>query len=234
VNYGNYTFKVVSNEEIAPNILQLVVTADGAENFLGGQYYSFKVADKVNRSYSIASGPQQKDIEFIVDITPGGPGSKFVEALKPGDEFSGMGAFGFFTLEKTNTADSEEPLLFVATGTGIAPFRSMIIDLLENKKTTRPITLYFGLRYDDQTYYFEDFYKLAEKYPNFRFVPVISRPSEKWSGEVGHCQTSIMKQPVVENAKVYICGRSETVVAMAQDLIDYGYPKERVHFEKFG
>jgi CDP-4-dehydro-6-deoxyglucose reductase, E3 len=233
--YGNYKLKVASKKELAPNILLLSVTGDKeASNFLGGQYYSFKVGEKINRSYSIASGPLQDTVEFVVDVTPGGPGSVFVEALNESDTFDTMGPFGFFTLEKTKAADDENPLIFIATGTGIAPFRSMILDLLKNKKTNREITLYFGLRYENEAYFFEEFSNLAAEFSNFTFIPVVSRPTESWTGAKGHCQDLIMAEPIDPTAKIYICGRTETVIAMAGDLVAYGYPKENVFFEKFG
>ncbi len=228
--------KVIEKKTIAPHVL--VVTVDGNGNklpiFTAGQYYSFRIADRVNRSYSIASAPSTDTAEFLIDTAPGGPGSLFAEELEVRDIFEVLGPLGFFTLEKTHAYEDENPIIFVATGTGIAPFRSMILDLLVNKKSTRDIYLYFGLRYDTESYYFDEFADLAGKYPNFHNHPIISRPSENWKGEVGHCQDFITQMPVLDGARIYICGQNKNVDAIAEDLKAYGYPKESLHFEKYG
>ncbi len=232
--FGNFIFKVKSNQELVPNILLTVMEVGNGSDFLAGQYYSFKIADKINRSYSIGSAPNNKNIEFVVDVNPGGPGSIFFRDLQIGQEVHAMGPFGFFTLEKTMAAESDKPLIFIATGTGIAPFRSMVLDLLKNKKSERSMFLYFGLRYETEEYFFNEFFELEKLYPNFKFIPVISKPSENWKGEVGHCQDAVLKNEIDMNTMVYICGRNENVISISEDLIKSGYLKENVFFEKFG
>lgn len=232
--FSNFKLKVISKDEVTTNVFLLKTKADQNILFQGGQYFSFKIMDKVNRSYSIASAPGEETMDFIVDITPRGPGSIFVENLNISDEFNVMGPFGFFNLEKTKALENEEPLMFVATGTGIAPMRSMIIDLLKNKNTKREIKLYFGMRYDNNTYYFDEMRKLSEEYKNFEFIPVISRPGEKWEGEKGYCQDAILKRERNLDMKVYVCGRTETVKAITESLIENGFKRENVFFEKFG
>lgn len=227
-------FKVVSNPEITKHVRVLTVTSDQDTSFLAGQYYSFKIKDKVNRSYSIASNPGQKEIEFLVEILEGGEGSTFIDHLKSGDEFDALGPLGFFTLENAGALNDENPLLFAATGTGIAPIRSMILHLLKDLNSKREIKLFFGLRFDDQIYYFDEFEKLEKEYSNFHFTPIISKPSDNWKGIVGHCQDCIKKEPVNEFAKVFICGSNTAVQGISSDLMEYGYKKENIFFEKFG
>lgn len=227
-------FKVISNEEIVPDIRSLKVEADQDLEFLAGQYYSFKIADKVNRSYSIASKPNGRDLEFIIEIIPNGVGSTFVLGLEPGDTFESIGPLGFFNLVKTGIIQTDDPILFVGTGVGITPILSIIRDQLVNQKSNREMHLYFGLRYEDKAYLFDEFRELSEKYPNFHFTPVISRPTESWKGAVGHCQDHIMDKPVIENAHVFICGSNKNVIDISEKLINYGYSKERIHYEKFG
>ncbi len=233
--FRNFKLKVISNKFIAPNILEMKTLPDIEDlNYKGGQYFSFKVGEKINRSYSTASSPNEKYICFVVDIAPQGPGSKFVEILKAGDEFDVMGPFGFFTLEKTGALEDENPIIFAATGTGIAPIRSMVVDLLNNKKSKRDIYLFYGQRYDNEAYFLNDLYKLAEEHINLKFIPVISRPGETWKGEKGYIHEHIKKMPVIKEARVYVCGRSETVKIISDDLVNFGYPKDKVFYEKFG
>lgn len=227
-------FRVISNREIAEHIRVLTVTSDQGTSFLAGQYYSFKIDDKTNRSYSVASNPNKKELEFLVKIVEGGKGSDFVKNLKTDDKFQAIGPLGFFTLENSGVLKDENPLVFVATGTGIAPIRSMILHLLKDLKSSRQIKLFFGLRYDNQAYYFDEFENLEKDNSNFHFVPIISRPSSEWKGFVGHCQDYIKKEPVNEQAKVFICGSNVSVQSISTDLIECGYKKENIFFEKFG
>lgn len=226
-------FKVVSNIKLHENIRVLTVESNQDFNFLAGQYFSFKIADKVNRSYSIASAPKNKRLEFLVEIIPGGVGSMFIDKLVPGDEFDALGPLGFFNLTNTDAESNEDLLIFAGTGTGVAPMRSMIIHLLKEENSKRPIKLYFGMRYEDQTYYFDEFEALAKKHPNFDFNPVISRPVI-WDGLTGHVQDYIMKDSVDEKAKVYVCGSNNSVQGISTDLMNHGYKKEQIFFEKFG
>lgn len=232
--FKNFTAKVIYKQELIPNIFLLKTEPSELVEFFSGQYFSFRIADKINRSYSVASAPGEPTLDFVIDISPGGPGSIFAKDVQIGESFNAMGPFGFFNLVNSKAFEDEEPLIFVGVGTGIVPMRSMVLDLLTNKNSKREIRLYFGLRYDNLTYYFEEFSKLAEEYPNFKFIPVISRPTENWKGECGHCQNILMKLPVIKNAKIYVCGRTEVVKSISDELIEFGYPKESVFFEKFG
>lgn len=234
MSFLNFSFKVTETKEVAPNILIVKTEPDVNVDFLGGQYFSFKIADRINRSYSTLSAPGEGSIDFLVDISPQGPGSVFVQNLKVGDVFKAMGPFGFFTLEKTGVLNEDSPIAFVATGTGIVPMRSMLLDLLRNKKSSRNITLYFGLRNDKQAYLFEEFVELEKEFANFTFVPVISRPSTNWYGRVGYCQDIIKAQLPETSTKFFVCGRNETVKSICDALVEFGYPKENIFYEKFG
>jgi CDP-4-dehydro-6-deoxyglucose reductase len=234
MSFKNFSAKVISKKALAKDILLLTVRPTEKIDFLAGQYISFKIAEKINRSYSIASAPNGEELEFIIDITPGGPGSQFADSLELGSHFNAMGPFGFFTLDNTKALENEEPLIFIGTGSGIVPFRSIILDLLKNKNSKREIYLYFGLRFDDDTYLFDEFALLEQEFSNFKFTPVISRPSSGWFGETGHCQDIIKRSSPIPKAKLYVCGRNETVKAISTDLQEFDYPKENIFFEKFG
>jgi NAD(P)H-flavin reductase len=229
-----YNLTIADSKKLAENIYLISFMPSEKIDFHAGQYFSFKIADKVNRSYSIASTPSDKHLEFLIEAIPGGVGSNHLVSLLPRDSIESLGPLGFFTLEKTGALNDEEELIFVATGSGIAPIRSMVRDLLLGKKSQRKISLYFGLRFDNEAYLFEEFEKLANEYENFEFTPVISRPTPNWSGVVGHCQDCILKNPINPNARIYICGGNESVEGISTDLINAGYQKDRVFFEKFG
>ncbi len=225
---------IIEKKEIAPQVYLVKTHSDDKPLFQAGQYFSVQVAHKVNRAYSAASAPGENTLDFLVDTSPGGLGSQFFLNHTEGDSFDLLGPVGFFTLEQHGVFGDEEPLVFIATGTGIAPIRSMIVELLIFTKVTRKVILYFGLRYDSESYFFEEFTDLAEEYENFEFVPVISRPSALWQGECGYCQEVVTSRPLVGRSRVFICGVTETVKAISADLIKHGYPEEAVFFEKFG
>jgi len=229
-----YKLKLLSKSEVAPNILLLHAESSEKVEFLAGQYFSIRVAEKINRAYSTSSAPHEKTLQFIVDITPNGPGSFFMKNILVGDEFEVLGAFGFFTLENTKAMDNDDELVFVATGTGIAPFRSMILDLIHNKKLKKKISLYFGLRHEEHAYYFDEFKELDSMTENFTFIPVLSRPNELWKGAKGYCQDILIQEPVNHNSRVYICGRTENVKSIAESLLEHGYNQEKIFFEKYG
>lgn len=225
----NYKLNVVSNTKLTEKVVLVKVKPDIDLDFKAGQYFSFKIAPGIYRSYSVASKPMPNEMEFIVELIEGGVGSNFIKALRPGDTFEALGPLGFFTAD-----ENAEELIFIATGSGITPVRSMVFDILETKNYSKPITLYFGLRFDGEIYLHDEFKSLQDKYPNFKFIPVISRPSELWKGECGHCQDILMKEPAHANAKVYICGNNKIVEDIKSSLIGHGYAPEQLHNEKFG
>jgi len=154
--------------------------------FKAGQFVSFEVGrDALNRTivrpYSIASPPSQPERPLLLlNLVQGGPGSTYLFSLRVGDETQFKGPTGAFYLRE----DPARDLLFVATGTGIAPLRSMLYALSE-RGFPRPVTLYWGLRSQRDLYYQDELEALARAHPNFSFVTTLSRPEDGWTGERG-------------------------------------------------
>ena len=158
-----FKVKLESKQNLAPKVYKLVFSIiDNIEfNFAAGQFIALIVAENTKRFYSIASSPSNKNIELLVDTAPGGPGSVFFENVKEGDIVDAIGPFGQFVYK------SQEDAFFIATGTGIAPFRSIIIDQLE-KGNVNKLTLVWGLRHEENVYLEDELKSLSEKYPNFK------------------------------------------------------------------
>ncbi len=179
-------------------------------DFKAGQFVSFEVMHPrlhrpVTRPYSIVSPPSRPEfITLLFNLVPGGPGSTYLFSLRTGDETRFKGPAGAFYVRD----DPARDLLFVATGTGIAPFRSMIEDRLE-RGFERRITLYWGLRSERDVYYQNELDPLAKRHPNFAFVITLSRPQAQWTGEIGRV-TKLVEERVtsVKNLAVYLCGNS--------------------------
>jgi ferredoxin-NADP reductase len=203
--------------------------------FLSGQYVSIKVSEKgERRAYSICSSPAiDHGFELLVDLSPNGVGANFLKNLTFGQEVEVMGPLGRFVLAQEDYAKQEPNLVFVATGSGVAPFYSMIQDLLQVKKDTRPIILYWGMRHDHQLFWTLEFQKLAQDFPNFSFHPVISRPSESWSLCQGRVTDCMNTHGILNPAGYYLCGNRAMIEEMSEMLQNAGISQDRIHHEKF-
>jgi CDP-4-dehydro-6-deoxyglucose reductase, E3 len=175
--------------------------------FMPGQFVSFEVPRlssslPATRPYSIASSPNQRDaIQLVLNRVSGGPGSEYLFGLQQGDRTSFRGPAGTFVLR-----DSPRDLLFVATGTGIAPIRSMLRALAE-ASSSRTITLFWGLRSERDLYYQDELNCLRDRLPNFSFVTTLSQPSRLWRGATGYVTPLVDAHLTdVANLEVFLCG----------------------------
>jgi CDP-4-dehydro-6-deoxyglucose reductase len=198
--------------------------------FLPGQTISLHVGDKLNRSMSIASVPEDKThILMCHDVSPMGPGSLWTMNHKVGDTATFMAPLGIFILDK----DSHRKKVLIATGTGIAPYRSMLLDYLEHGGSD-DVTLYWGLRYEDDVYWIEEFERLAQQYANFRFVLILSRPTEAWKGKKGHVTEHMLENEAnLPGSDFYLCGNKEMIRDVGEQLLGRGVPKEQIYKELY-
>jgi NAD(P)H-flavin reductase len=179
-------------------------------SFKPGQFVSFEVPKQgsprpVTRPYSVASQPSRHErIMLLLNLVPGGPGSTYLFSLRDGDGTRFKGPAGTFYLREDPTRD----LLFVATGTGIAPIWSMLLHQFE-RGTAQAVTLFWGLRSQRDLYYQEELAVLAQTHPKFSFVTALSRPEPGWSGATGRV-TKLVEERIasVKNLAVYLCGNS--------------------------
>lgn len=178
--------------------------------FKPGQFISFEVPKKgfplaAVRPYSIVSPPSQRDrLTLVLNLVPCGPGSTYLFGLREGDQTNFKGPAGSFSLKDDTTRD----LLFVATGTGIAPIRSMIATQLE-RGAPQAVTLFWGLRSQRDLYYQKELQAFAHQFPLFSVITTLSQPEDGWTGATGRV-TSLVKNQAssVKNLAVYLCGNS--------------------------
>ena len=169
-------------------------------------------------------------LPHLTDLSPQGVGSQFLEKLPFGQEVNVLSPLGVFTVDDS---PEEESLSFVATGAGIAPFRGMILDQLQNKHDTRDITLYWGLREADHLFWEDEFAQLADAFPNFHFHPTLSRPPVEWPlcrGRVTNCLTV---HALLPKAGYYICGNRMMVEEVSALLQTKGVLPAHIHHENF-
>ena len=188
--------------------LELSLVAPDSIEFKAGQWISIDVwhprlKQHVQRQYSIASPPSRsQQITLLFNRVPEGPGSSYLFSLQEGDLLKFQGPNGSFYLQEK----PERDLLFVATGTGIAPFRSMLYTFLEQPETGT-LTLYWGLRSQRDLYYQTDLETLAQQHSNFSFVTTLSRPEKGWNGSTGRV-TNLVENHIssVSNRTFFLCG----------------------------
>jgi CDP-4-dehydro-6-deoxyglucose reductase len=204
-------------------------------HFTPGQFVS--VIDRahgkeVTRAYSIASPRGGNRFELCLNRVPDGIVSPWLFALQPGDEVDINEPLGYFTLRHPG-----HRAVFIATGTGIAPFRSMLLDHMP--RTQPHVTLLFGVRYENGLLYRDDFEELACIYPTFRFIPTVTRPSESWRGRTGRVQKHIDEALAIRTPEelattdVYICGLREMVDDVRRELKERGFDRKQIIYEKY-
>lgn len=196
-----------------------------------GQYIAVKVADNRINCYSIATDEGGNKFGLLVDVSPGGPGSKYFENLKVGDEVSFLGPFGTFTYKPDDAATH---LVFLGTGSGCAPLRNIIDNLLKVEHVQTQITLYMGLRHQSEIFWLDYFEKLSQEFPNFNFVLVLSKPDNSWQGKAGHI-TDFVSQDFSNTAGlvVYLCGNTSMIEEATNLFVSRGLAKEKIYLEKF-
>jgi acetyltransferase len=221
---------VVSREILASKFNYLVLQPEKPVEHKPGQYISVKVSNQRINLYSIAADDPDGRIAILVDTKPGGVGSKFFENVKMGDKVAYLGPFGIFTLQ----ADEGKQIIMMGTGSGIAPLRRMIDELLKNKQSQSPIHLYFGLRFTSDIFWHEYFLKLAQEHANFKYDLVLSKPDESWTGLTGHITDRVKADfPDASNVTAYLCGSKDMIEEGKEILIAQGCAKERIFVEKY-
>jgi len=188
--------------------------------FKPGQFISFEMPHPqtghvVTRPYSIASQPSRSDVIMLLfNLVPGGPGSTYLFNLKEGDKTHFKGPAGRFYLRE----DQGRELLFIASGTGIAPIRSMLLANAEHLDP-RPATLLWGLRSQRDLYDQEELAEMTRRTPTLTAVTTLSCPQPGWSGESGRVLRLIEERVAsVKNRAVYLCGNS-AMIADATSLL---------------
>lgn len=233
-----YDSKIVKIEQIANHVRSFYLQADEPFTFKPGQFITLDLPISEKRlkrwrSYSIASCPDESLIELCIVKLEGGKGTSYLfEGADVGTSIKFKGPAGAFIAPE----NPQEDLVFICTGTGIAPFRPMIYDLLERQKTEKSIHLVFGTRSKQGLLYKKEWDKLSEKYPNFRYSYSLSREACS-EGYEGYVHQIYLEQDTcsIKNTKYYLCGWSNMVDEAVDNLTKImNVPKERILYELYG
>lgn len=228
--------KLIERIEIAPGLGHFVFEAQNGNTlqFTPGQFVSFTTeieGKEITRAYSLASAPGREDpanrFELCLNLAPDGVFSHRLFAMQPGDTVEMRQPLGMFTLRQP-PRDS----LFIATGTGIAPFRSMLQAHLN--EASPQFTLLYGVRYESHLIYRAEFESLAARFPQFRFWPTLSRPESSWTGRTGHVQAHLEEALGDRtDVDVYLCGLKLMVDGVRSLLKGAGFDRKQIFYEKY-
>lgn len=202
-------------------------------DFEPGQFLSLfvdKDGKTINRPYSIASAPHEKDaVELCIKVVEGGFMSNFLKERQPGDRYRIIAPLGGFMLREPINTD----IAFISTGTGVAPFVGMTKHLIQHGLMDHEIYMFTGVRYVKEMLYHDLFLEWESRYPNFHYVPNISRPeTPDWTGRKGYVQVAVkdvVKDPGSTTA--WICGLHEMVEQTRALCREMGF--HAVRFEKW-
>lgn len=204
--------------------------------FVPGQWLSLKTdkpdGEEITRAYSIASPPGDDNrFALCLNRVQDGFMSNFLCDMKEGEEIRCQGPFGDFIL-RPPLRDT----IFIATGTGIAPFRSMLHWLLADpaRHQDKQFWLMFGNRTEDDIYYHQEFLSLASQHANFHYLPTLSRGGPEWQGLRGYVQKHVPE--IIQgrtDMHAYICGLDKMIKANRDLLKSLGWDRKSILFEKY-
>lgn len=199
--------------------------------FVPGQFMSLSAeidGEEITRAYSIASPPSGNGFALCLNKVEGGRFSPHLFSLAPGETLNCQGPYGSFIFRRP-LSDS----ILVATGTGIAPFRSMLLDRLPYEPD-RGFTLIFGVRHEESLLYRDDWEALAREHPNFDFRPTLTRPGPDWTGLRGRVQAHVLEAlGDRRDVDVYICGLKEMVNDVRALLKEKGVDRKHLIYERY-
>ncbi len=219
--------------QLAPDVRDFEFEVPGVETvaFAPGQFVSFSAeigGKRITRAYSISSPPDGNRFHICLNRVPEGLFSPLLFSAEPGFRVDMQGPLGTFTLR-----DPEAESIMVATGTGVAPFRSMISHYLRQGGKA-PVTLLFGVRHEENLLYRAGFEEWARLYPNFRFEPTLTRPSDSWTGRAGRVQPHLLE--LVGDRRdlyIYVCGMKAMVDDVRATMRGLGFDRRRIVVEKY-
>ena len=233
--------RLVNTRELSASVREFAFArVDGAPLvFEAGQWVNLllPVGDAgIKRSYSIASAPDGSPrFELAVTRVQGGAGSSYLHAMEPGATLRVVGPQGFFT----RPLETATPSLFIGTGTGVTPLRSMLRAAIAQNHAV-PMWLLFGVRHKEDILYRDELEGIAAAHPHIRVDITLSRPGEDWAGLHGYVQTHVRQlwselDALGQGAPhAYVCGLHKMVGSVRELLRkDVGVPRQQVHTERY-
>lgn len=247
-----YNASIMINRRLTETLFFLNVKTDfEIPDFKPGQFTTLGLSIQgkmVKRAYSIASSPSnKKHLEFYIALVEDGRLTPELSELKTGDRlFVGPRFVGKFTFDRIS---GNKDLLLVSTGTGVAPFLSMIRTHLKGT-SQRKIILLQGARFSYELGFYSELCFWEKRYKNFLYIPAVSRPQEdpNWGGINGRVTQVIQSEEFMKKVgktmspdafEILLCGNPDMIEEMAEYFIQRGFNQEskkgpvNIHFEKY-
>jgi len=242
-----YRAKVAQRVDLGPTLWTVRLRVDGDFKFNPGQYATLCVQEpdgkRYERPYSIASAPFESELEFFLELVPGGEMTPRLYSLQAGDKLLvRKSAKGRFTLD---TQSGRTNHLLVCTVTGVAPFVSYARALQKQSREGKfsgehKLFVLNGTSRSDEFGYCPELQKLASELPWLQYVPTVSRPWEdtSWMGETGRVDDITRKYADMwglngSNTVAYLCGNPEMIEHVKGILRRMGFQKEQLREESY-
>ncbi|PIS28044.1 MAG: oxidoreductase [Candidatus Marinimicrobia bacterium CG08_land_8_20_14_0_20_45_22] len=205
--------------------------------FVSGQYIQLRSPmydgrEISIRAYSIASLPSDKNhIELNIRFVPNGICSTWVfQHLQVGQKINFTGPYGDFHLSESNA-----PAIFIAGGSGMAPFHSILRDMVK-RDIRRDVTYFFGARTQTDLFYLDELNRFQRENSWFRFIPALSNEPENsdWKGERGLITDVVARHfPDCSKHEAFLCGSPGMIDSCLKVLAQGGMPKDKIYYDKF-
>ncbi|MFW5389062.1 FAD-binding oxidoreductase, partial [Yersinia sp. 2542 StPb PI] len=207
-------------------ILSLRLPPSAKIEYLAGQFIDL-IINGQRRSYSIANAPGG-NVELHIRKVSNGIFSQIIfNELKLQQLLRIEGPQGTFFVR-----DNNRPLIFLAGGTGFAPVKAMVEELI-NKNDQRPIHIYWGMP-DGRLFYSDIAKKWSVEYPNIQYIPVVSGEDSSWHGQTGFAHRAVINDfPDLSNFSVYACGSLAMISAAHQEFVEYGLAEDQFFSDAF-
>lgn len=228
----------VREETSSARTIRLVAREGILPPFQAGQYINL-FADvggtRTSRPYSISSSPDQSGYYDITirRVEDGFVSNYLLDEVKPGDELTGSGPSGQFHYNPIFHGDD---LVFIAGGSGITPFMSMVQDIADRGLTGRRVHLIYGSKDPSDIIFHERLRGIAQKHPNISYTPVISEPPKGYRGKKGFITAKLLKGLLGEllSKTFYLCGPEVMYNFCLKELESLGIKKRKIRVEVFG
>ena len=232
---------VKSFKMLTPTVFELTFDAEKTKleqsdfSFEGGQFVSVVIPGAgpngrdLRRAYSIASAPEIRPVELCVKLVEEGPGTNYLYRLRPGDAFRGFAPYGDFTYE----IKPGRHACFIATGTGIAPFRAMVFS--NEYKAHPPASAWclMGVRSEDELTYEAE----MSAVPGLKWVSAVTQPHVPSHSSFRGRVTDWLREQGVDfpwlETEFYLCGNGAMITEVKALLAEKGVQKEAIHQEKY-
>ncbi|HQH16208.1 MAG TPA: FAD-binding oxidoreductase [Smithella sp.] len=232
------TVSEVRPETSSAKTLRLVAREGILPPFQAGQYINL-FADvggiRTSRPYSISSSPDQTGYYDVTirRVEDGFVSNYFLDEVKPGDEITSSGPSGNFYYNPIFHGDD---LVFIAGGSGITPFMSMIQDIADRGLTARRVHLIYGSKDPSDIIFHERLQDIAQRHPNISYTPVISEPSKGYKGKKGFITATLLKEILgdLSTKTFYLCGPEVMYTFCLKELESLGIKKRKIRVEVFG